>query len=140
MNELAADGEQVTAVCSDHGALSVATWDGRGARLAHGRPAAVAAVASGDGHTWLAGTRTDTSCRSLRPALWHRSRPDAPFAEVAVPAVQDGHLSAIARRGPSEVWAVGGIGAPPEQGRRTDWSSPWRAVSRGSWAATSARS
>lgn len=115
VNELAADGEQVTAVGSDHDALSVATWNGHEARMAHGPRAAVEAVASGDGHTWLAGTRTDASCRSLHPALWHRPRPDAPFAEVATPAVPDGRLKAIARRGTSEVWAVGGIGGTPDQ-------------------------
>ncbi|MFC4117001.1 hypothetical protein [Nonomuraea zeae] len=113
---IAVDGDRVTLAGSDNDRPSSVMWDGRQAVLVGGRPGLFGSVAAQAGQVWIAGAKPEESCKQAFPAIWHRARPGAPFEEVALPAVPDGYLNAIAVRGPSDVWAVGAAGWAGERG------------------------
>ncbi|WP_067177266.1 hypothetical protein [Microtetraspora niveoalba] len=89
----------------------VADWDGRRFTYhTYGKGSGkFSAVATGDGHTWIAGARTLPGCAGITPLIRHRMAGAKGYDEVLVPDIPGGELNRIWQISPTDVWAVGTI-------------------------------
>ncbi|MFI6789138.1 hypothetical protein ACIBG4_17610 [Nonomuraea sp. NPDC050383] len=108
--DLAVDGRRAVLISGTGNATdpdAVVSWDGEQVTKMFVGPG-FSAVATGRGHTWIAGAQTAGGCLPDHPMVSHRGPGKTEFTAVSVPG--DGSVEALAYDNPANVWAVGRTG------------------------------